>query len=257
MTKKMTMKAAVAKQMAQLNANKAQITAHQAQVAAYQASNNQYFGTVVGTGGISANVVASNNISCGTLVTSNYTAWPTANYTISTDDYYKIANSEQYESFLLKNGKIVVRDGREYDFLLKDGTRIIVEADGKYRIEDKDAKVTYKANNIREFNPFVNSSDLLAEFIRYLGTLNVKRSEVTSLPIGLFISWLIIRAAEADRDPIPEDVVPVPQHKLLKARIHPQCNNCHKFIKRISATSGFLYCNPLCAEKHFLQLKAA
>lgn len=50
----------------------------------------------------------------------------------------------------------------------------------------------------REFNRFINASDLLEEFIHYLGTLSVKKSEVMELPVELFIKWLIIRACEAD-----------------------------------------------------------
>jgi hypothetical protein len=128
---------------------------------------------------------------------------------------------------------------------------------GNFTVNDKDAKVTYQANRMRAFNPFINASDLLAEFIRYLATLNLRKSEVQTLPLGLFINWLIIRAAEADRDPVPADVVPIPQHRLLKGRITPRCLYDQKWVARDLAQKGWQFCNPLCADKFHRKLLVA
>src|SRR5574341_266260 len=66
---------------------------------------------------------------------------------------------------------------------LPDGSKLILDNNGNYRIEDKDAKVTYKAHRLREFSPHLNASDLLAQFVHYVGSLGVRQGEVLGLPI--------------------------------------------------------------------------
>lgn len=133
---------------------------------------------------------------------------------------------------------------------LPDGSKLIMDDMGNYRIEDAQAKVKYQANRVREFSPHLNASDLLADFVRYVGTLGVKQSEVLGLPIELFINWLIIEAAERDRDPVPADVVPVAKHtKLLEVR-KPKCLQCGRFIPLLHNRNRFPFCNPGHAAKH-------
>lgn len=81
---------------------------------------------------------------------------------------------------------------------LPDGSKVMIDFNGNYEIVDKNAVVTYKSSNIREFNKFVNASDLLESFIRDIGKLGVCQKDIFSIPIGLFIDWLIIKAAEKD-----------------------------------------------------------
>lgn len=88
---------------------------------------------------------------------------------------------------------------------LPDGSKVVVDFNGNYEIIDKNAIVTYQANNIREFNKYVNASDLLESFIRDVGKLGVKQKDIFSLPIDLFINWLIVKAAEKDDDKIDID----------------------------------------------------
>lgn len=154
------------------------------------------------------------------------------------------------------DGKIELPKGREVRIPLGDGSTLHVDTNGNFRVDDKNAKVVYKANRVREFNPFINASDLLAEFLCYVGTLGVKRSEVQTLPLGLFVNWLIIRAAEADSDPVPSDIIPVPAHKLLRGRVSPRCLVCQRYVGRLAASSGFAFCNPLCATKMHQRLAA-
>jgi hypothetical protein len=156
----------------------------------------------------------------------------------------------------ITDGRLDIPQGRALRICLADGSCIHVDNKGNFRVEDSGAKVIYKASRVREFNPFINASDLLAEFIRYVGTLDVKRSEVQGLPLGLFVNWLVIRAAETDDDPIPSDIVPVPQHRLLRARINPRCIACQRYIPRTFAAQGFAYCNPQHAERHHRKLIA-
>lgn len=155
------------------------------------------------------------------------------------------------------DGKIELPKGREVRVPLGDGSTLFVDANGNFRVDDKNAKVIYKANRVREFNPFVNASDLLAEFLRFVGSLGVKRGEVQTLPLGLFVNWLIIRAAEVDSDPVPADIIPVPQHKLLRGRVSPRCLVCQRYVKRLAASAGFAFCNPLCATQMHQKLVAA
>lgn len=139
---------------------------------------------------------------------------------------------------------------RPLDFELPDGATLHVSDMGEYFIDDYDARVIYNACRIREFNPYVNASDLIAKFIAYVGSLGVKRDEVAHLPLGLLVNWLIVEAAEKDGDPIPADVVPVPEHRLLKGQVKPRCLGCQRFIRRTRITHGFPYCLPRCAVRY-------
>lgn len=127
---------------------------------------------------------------------------------------------------------------------LPDGAKLIVDDVGNYRIEDKDAKVTYKANRTREFSPHLNASDMMAQFVKYVGSLGVRRSEVMGLPIYLFIAWLVIEAAERDGDEIPSDVIPVPNDPIVKLALKPKCLACGRFIRRLHYQHRFPFCSP-------------
>lgn len=98
------------------------------------------------------------------------------------------------------------------EYRLPDGTRISVNGDGNFQLDDKDAKVVYKANRIREFNPYVNASDLLERFIEEAGRLGVEQTRMLKLPVEAFINWLIREAAKKDGDkldglPLLEDAL--------------------------------------------------
>ena len=147
-----------------------------------------------------------------------------------------------------RDHRVVIPKG-EREYKLPDNTVLCMDDKGNFRMVDKDAKVVYQANRLREFNPYLNASDLLAKFIGYLGTLGVRRREVKDLPLNLFVNWLILEAAEMDGDPIPEDVKPLPENRLLKGYVQPRCNHCQRFIKRILASKGFPFCGPPCAER--------
>lgn len=129
---------------------------------------------------------------------------------------------------------------RGASFVLPDGSRLHIDADGNYHIDDSKAVVVYKANRIREFSPYLNASDMLAKFIEYVGSLGkVCKEEALGLPIKLFISWLIIKAAERDGDAIPADIVPVSRDLLM-----PRCLCCGRFIRRSHARLQFPFCSP-------------
>jgi hypothetical protein len=92
------------------------------------------------------------------------------------------------------------------------------------------------------FNKYINASDMLEEFIKFLGTHNVRQGEVMGLPMDLFIKWLIIRAAEADNE--PTDVV----FQLPAPKDQPRCLGCQKYIK--NGTPAQMH-GPKCAEWYF------
>lgn len=139
---------------------------------------------------------------------------------------------------------------------LPDGATLHVDDQGNYRIDDRNAKVIYAAHRLREFSPHVNASDLVAQFIEYVGKLGVRRRDVPHLPLNLFVHWLIVEAAERDQDPLPQDVVPLPNNRLLKSYIQPHCayTRCRRFIRRDQTIRGVGYCAPVCATRHLTQV---
>lgn len=141
-----------------------------------------------------------------------------------------------------------IKPGRDYR--MPDGARLLVDGSGNYRIEDKGAKVVYKANRVREFSPHLNASDMLAKFVEYVATLGVKQKDVMGLPIELFVNWLVITAAERDADPVPPDVKPVVAHPAIKDLMKPKCLACGRFIPRDRHTSRFDFCNAAHGEKY-------
>lgn len=145
-----------------------------------------------------------------------------------------------------------IRAGDELTVGLPDGARLIVERSGNYKIEDKNAKITYKANRVREFNTYLNASDRLEDFIRYCKGFDISQHEMVDLPIKLFIMWLITEAASADQLP-PNDSHQIEDIKRLNLEIkrkhHPRCK-CGRFIHRTRAAQGFMFCNGLHYDKY-------
>lgn len=133
---------------------------------------------------------------------------------------------------------------------LPDGSVINIDQHGNFKISDKDAIVTYKGNNVREFNKHINASDLLEAFIKDLGELGVKQDEVLDVPIELFINWLIFQAAEQDGDDVPDNV-PLLESSIAPQK-HPKCLCCGKFIKRTLVDHKIHFCNP---KHHEIYLK--
>lgn len=92
------------------------------------------------------------------------------------------------------------------------------------------------------FNKYVNASDLLEEFIAFLGTEGVRKGEIMALPVELFIKWLVIRACEVDREE-PGVVLTLPA-----PRPQPRCLGCGRWMAR--ATPLPLH-GARCASWHF------
>jgi len=127
---------------------------------------------------------------------------------------------------------------------LPDGAKLVLDDKGNYHIDDSDAQVIYQANRVRDFSPHLNASDMVADFVRYVGDLGVRKSDVLGLPLHLFISWLVIQAAERDGDAIPADVLPVDQDPVLVAARRPRCLRCGRFVKQLHHQCRFPFCSP-------------
>lgn len=179
---------------------------------------------------------------------SNNSSCTTASTTASTiSKYQPIATSYVYDNcynVITNNRKIEAGD----KLSLPDGSTLIIDDLGNPRIEDVSDKIVYKANNIREFSPFINASDMVAGFLDEIRDLGIKRDIALNLPIKLFIKWLIIKAAEKDGDSV--NVQPVNKDPKLLQFIKPKCNYCGKYIRKLHQINEFPYCGPEHALKH-------
>jgi hypothetical protein len=146
-------------------------------------------------------------------------------------------------------GRYLVQDGKPCILELPDGTKIDVKANGSFEISDKGAKVVYRANRVRNFNPFLNASDKLEDFIRFCGTQGVRKGDMLQLPISLFIAWLVVEAAKADQEPAPA----VPLLPDLRKRLRPHCAGCGRFIRRSLVQKQVFFCSPACFERHYMR----
>lgn len=90
----------------------------------------------------------------------------------------------------------------------------------------------------KEFNKYINASDMLEEFIKFLGSENVRQEEAFQLPVDLFIKWLVVRACEADQEEPPEDVEIslkgglVARKQLSAPAKQPRCLGCQRYMSK-------------------------
>lgn len=132
-------------------------------------------------------------------------------------------------------------ENNEAKIELPDGSRLIFDKLGNYRHFKADGKVKYQANWSRAFNRYVNCSDLLEEFIGDLGMVGCPQDKVLKINLEVFINWLIIRAAEQDKD--EEAAKDVPRLEDQKDLTHPRCKCCGRYIPRRFDLLGIHFCN--------------
>lgn len=197
------------------------------------------------------NTWTTNNNTSG--ATYNYPDWDVTAATTTVEDAVKAYMRWQYYP---ENGKHIVEDrltipsGRPIEVELPDGSVLCVDDKGNYRIDDKEAKVIYQANRMRDWSPHLNASDMVARFVEYTATLGVRKQDVMNLPLHLFISWLIIEAAERDGDDIPESVQRIECDPVLVSVKKPRCLVCGRFIKRLHYRNRFPFCDPIHAQTY-------
>lgn len=170
--------------------------------------------------------------------------WTVSNSTSSTTGSYYSSLTGGQGLFIDRSLPVTIRDGQEAEVRLPDGAVLRVEQTGRYVLEDKDAKVIYRGNRIREFNKFLNASDLLEQFIGFLGQIGVRQGDALGVPVEVFINWLILKAAEADKVDAPPDVKVIGHPLLAAPRWGFRCRECSRFIPRRHVDAGMLFCGP-------------
>lgn len=146
-----------------------------------------------------------------------------------------------------------VQDGQACDIQLPDGSVIYVDDAGSYTIDDKNAKVVYRANRARDFNKFINVSDRIEEFFEFCGEQDVAAAEMMELPMKLFVGWLVLKAAEADMEEPPADIKLIPYFQQRVAP--PRCRSCGRFILHEQKKANLEFCNAVCFERKLLTLQ--
>lgn len=110
-----------------------------------------------------------------------------------------------------KNGILKLRDsifGTLSEIQLPDGAKITFDSKRKrFSIVTKDAKYTYKSKGTLEYNPFIETHDVLERFISYLSQHDVSKKDFMDMPMHLFIKWLVIESAKKDGEPVDENEV--------------------------------------------------
>lgn len=135
-------------------------------------------------------------------------------------------------------------------YRLPDGTRLSISPVGLVEIDDKDAKVFYRSAP-RDFNAYLNASDMLERFLGYVGEFGMTAHEALHLPLDLFISWLIVSAAEQDGEPEPAyeikkltiALVPVKQRPKEWRRHTARCRGCGRFLSQRRASNHIDFCS--------------
>lgn len=157
---------------------------------------------------------------------------------------------EKYNCFYVLN--------KDAKYELPDGTELIIDKDGNYTFK-KNRKVIYRANPFRDFNPYVNASDLLEEFIKFCGEEDVSQQEFLKLPLELFIAWMVTRAAEKDGDepdPMEKAILHNGMAKLAPPS-KPKCFHCGRFISMDKFRMGMNFCNGDHMDRHLVRSGAA
>ncbi len=128
----------------------------------------------------------------------------------------------------------------KFEYFAPDGSVVNFE-NGNVTINDKDAKVKYKSNPLREFNKYLSASDLVEEFIRYCDSQGITQKEFKDLPLPLFIMWLIVRVAETDNED-PGDALPLLTSGVKQKKYH-RCKCCGRFLQKKYQTHSVHFCN--------------
>lgn len=178
----------------------------------------------------------------------------------SVDDFTAIIDSgnnirSRCFSFDESGGVLKLLAGGSGRIEMPDGSSINIDELGNYTIKDKDLKVKYKANLNREFNKYVNASELLADFVRDLGKIGVTQSKVLKTPIELFINWLVHKAADADDDAYSKRGIPtLEESKDLLPAPRSRCKFCQRYLSKKHEKLGMNYCNPVHMDKYALKI---
>lgn len=127
-----------------------------------------------------------------------------------------------------------------HSYKMPNGAMCHIDDVGGFHIDDKDAKVIYRASRVYDFNQYLNGSDLLEEYISELAPHGIRQDQVLKIPIINFINWLIHRAMEKDNEAPPKDIPRIP----VIADRFGRCRLCGRFILRRHADNQIYFCSP-------------
>lgn len=133
--------------------------------------------------------------------------------------------------------------GKARTITFPDGTVIDFRKDGSFEIFDQYAKKIYSAARCYDFNPFLNASDKLEEFIKFCGSVGVRQGDMLGIPIKSFVQWLVIEAAKADGEEAAALLaLPKPDIGI------PRCRTCGRFMSPQLKADRIDFCRPECLE---------
>jgi len=193
----------------------------------------------------------------GTMVA--YDSSPYVSFTTGTDSTVSAASTQvvrvqhHYPSLeeMFRNKSVDIDFATKLK--MKDGSIIRVDTKGNFQVDDKNAKVIYKGNNIREFNRYINASDIIEEFIRFLGQeFHVNQEQILQVPLELLINFLILRASEEDGDSCDQEIKRLSEG-AKKNRYYNRCKSCGRFISKKLSDAGINFCN----SEHYQQKLAS
>ena len=130
-----------------------------------------------------------------------------------------------------------IHRGEACSIRLPDGSVLHVAKSGNWHIDDTDAQTLYRGSAELDFNRFLNASDILEDFIKFVGGLGIKRRELMALPVSAFIQFLIVRAAQEDGEEAGMEAVVA---LLPSAPKRKRCACCGRFIR---ASSRQMFCS--------------
>jgi hypothetical protein len=89
---------------------------------------------------------------------------------------------------------------------------------------------------------YLNASDLLEEFIKDIGALGIRQSEVLAVPIELFINWLIVKSAEEDDK--ADEVKDIPKlPSAFSTYRRDRCRCCGRFVTAQARKMDMYFCS--------------
>lgn len=179
--------------------------------------------------------------------------YTTTNGTYSLHDNYSVINAGDIIGPIDYHlpGNIMVRE---------DDDKIVIRLSPDYYIEIQEGKVKlygesqlkYKNIPTKEFNKYINTSDILEDFMGLIKSLKISKEEMLNLPLKLFIQFLIIKAIEEDGEEVPNDIIPIEKHPALPSPIYnKRCRYCGRFISKVKVEQGINFCSPFHFNKYW------
>lgn len=165
----------------------------------------------------------------------------------------KGGSSTLYESLAFCHFKdIHIPSGHRSEavFTLPNGVQIKLHLDDSIEIDESNGTQLYKSSPTRNFNKYLNASDLLEDFVQYCAEEKMSRKDFSEIPISLFIYWLIVKAAEADGDDT-SDVLPLLTTTVNNTKNHRhRCRCCGKFLSKRHLENQIHFCSTDHMQRH-------